>query len=62
VGEPTLVTDECGGFYDRAAAEVRRRARGRRDRLGFRVPALVIGPYVKTTSSMVRDHTSALKH
>jgi phospholipase C len=32
--------------------------------LGFRVPAMVIGPYVKQayTSSVQYDHTSALKH
>ncbi len=34
------------------------------DQMGFRVPALVMGPYAKQgyVSSVVRDHTSALKH
>ncbi len=34
------------------------------EQMGFRVPALVMGPYVKQghVSSVVRDHTSALKH
>src|SRR6185503_11053847 len=32
--------------------------------LGFRVPALVVGPYVKPgyVSSTIRDHTSVLRH
>jgi len=34
------------------------------EQMGFRVPALVMGPYAKQgyVSSVVRDHTSALKH
>jgi phospholipase C len=67
--EQTLLVvtyDEHGGFYDHVApprAADERVADGF-DQLGFRVPALVIGPYVKQghVSSVVRDHTSALKH
>ncbi len=58
--------DENGGFFDhvpppKAADE--RAAQGF-DQLGFRVPAMVIGPYTKQgyVSSVVYDHTSALKH
>jgi phospholipase C len=58
--------DENGGFFDHvppptAADE---RADLGFDQLGFRVPTLVAGPYVKQgyVSSEIYDHTSALKH
>jgi phospholipase C len=58
--------DENGGFYDHvppgtAADDMPELGF---DQLGFRVPALVIGPYVKQgyVSSVDYDHTSALKH
>jgi phospholipase C len=62
-----LVTyDEHGGFYDHVPPPTTTddRAAEGFDQLGFRVPALVVGPYVKRghVSSVVRDHTSALKH
>lgn len=58
--------DEHGGFFDHVPppmAADERAAEGF-DRLGFRVPGLVAGPYVKDghVSSVVRDHTSVLKH
>jgi len=58
--------DEHGGFHDhvpppKAADD---RAADGFDQLGFRVPTLIIGPYVKTghVSSVQYDHTSVLKH
>jgi phospholipase C len=58
--------DEVGGFFDhvsppQAADE---RAKAGFDQLGFRVPTVVAGPYVKAghVSSVVRDHTSVLAH
>ena len=61
-----ITYDEHGGFFDHVAppkAADDRAAQGF-DQLGMRVPALVVGPYVKAghVSSVVRDHTSALKH
>jgi phospholipase C len=58
--------DENGGYYDHVAPPTvpdDRAAEGF-DQLGFRVPPLVIGPYVKQgyVSSVQYDHTSALKH
>jgi phospholipase C len=58
--------DEHGGFFDHVPPPTvadDRAAMGF-DQLGFRVPSLVIGPYVKQgfVSSVQRDHTSALKH
>jgi len=60
-----ITYDEHGGFFDHVAppkATDDRAALGF-DQLGMRVPALVVGPYVKAghVSSVVRDHTSALK-
>jgi phospholipase C len=58
--------DEHGGFYDHVAPPTAPDDRADQgfDRLGFRVPTLVAGPYVKQghVSSVVRDHTSALRH
>jgi phospholipase C len=67
--ESTLLVvtyDEHGGFFDHVAppkAADERTAQGF-DQLGFRVPAMVIGPYVKQgqVSSTIYDHTSVLKH
>lgn len=61
-----LTYDENGGFYDHVAPPTvfdERAAEGF-DQLGFRVPALIAGPYVRqgAVSSVVRDHTSALRH
>ncbi|HTJ46774.1 MAG TPA: alkaline phosphatase family protein [Kofleriaceae bacterium] len=58
--------DEHGGFFDHVPPPkcTDERASEGFDQLGFRVPALAIGPYVKAghVSSVVRDHTSALHH
>jgi len=58
--------DEHGGFFDHVAPPktVDDYASTGFDQLGFRVPTLVVGPYVKQgyVSSVVRDHTSAIKH
>lgn len=58
--------DEHGGFFDhvpppKAADD---RAAAGFDQLGFRVPTIVAGPYVKPghVSSVVYDHTSVLAH
>lgn len=61
-----VIYDEHGGFYDHVPppkAADDRAAEGF-DQLGFRVPALIVGPYVKKgyVSSTVYDHTSVLKH
>ena len=57
--------DENGGFFDHVAPPTTEddRADLGFDQLGFRVPSLVIGPYVKPgyVSSVQYDHTSALK-
>jgi phospholipase C len=58
--------DEHGGFFDHVPAPKApddRVAEGF-DQLGFRVPTLIAGPYVKkgNVSSTVYDHTSVLKH
>jgi phospholipase C len=62
----TVLYDEHGGFFDHVAppkAADDRAALGF-DQLGFRVPAMIMGPYVKKghVSSTVHDHTSVLKH
>jgi len=58
--------DEHGGYYDHVAPPKTAddRASDGFDQLGFRVPTLVAGPYVKRdhVSSVVRDHTSVLAH
>ena len=58
--------DEHGGFYDHVAPPTvpdDLAAQGF-DQLGFRVPALAIGPYAKQSyiSSVQYDHTSPIKH
>jgi phospholipase C len=62
-----LVTyDEAGGFFDHVPPPraVDDRAEAGFDQLGFRVPVVVAGPYVKQgyVSSVVRDHTSLIAH
>ncbi len=61
-----ITYDENGGFYDHVAPPTAPddRANLGFDQLGFRVPAMVIGPYAKQgyVSSVEYDHTSALKH
>ncbi len=57
--------DEHGGYFDHVAPPKTAddfAAQGF-DQLGFRVPTLVVGPYVKSAhvSSVQYDHTSALK-
>jgi hypothetical protein len=61
-----ITYDENGGFYDHVAPPKTAddlAAQGF-DQLGFRVPTMVIGPYVKENniSSVQYDHTSCLKH
>ncbi|HET9627126.1 MAG TPA: alkaline phosphatase family protein [Kofleriaceae bacterium] len=59
-----ITYDENGGFFDHVSPPTTKddRAADGFDQMGFRVPTLVAGPYVKTghVSSVVRDHTSAL--
>ena len=61
-----VVYDEHGGFYDHVAPPTAPddRAADGFGQLGFRVPAIVAGPYAKAgyVSSVQYDHTSALKH
>jgi len=62
-----LVTyDEHGGFFDHVPPPktVDQRAAIGFDQLGFRVPTMVMGPYVKQNyvSSVVYEHCSALRH
>ncbi len=61
-----LIYDEHGGFFDHVAPPKTAddRASEGFDQLGFRIPAIAIGPWVKKghVSSVVRDHTSVLKH
>ncbi len=62
-----ITYDEHGGFFDHVpppAGQPDEHAADGFDQLGFRVPALVIGPYAKSghVSSVVRNHASALKH
>ncbi|HEY1813850.1 MAG TPA: alkaline phosphatase family protein [Kofleriaceae bacterium] len=64
--------DENGGFFDHVnppstsddTATMFPMATPGFEQCGFRVPAIVVGPYVKQNyvSSVVYDHTSALKH
>jgi len=60
-----ITYDENGGFFDHVPPPktVDDFAADGFDQMGFRVPALVIGPYVEHgVSSTVRDHTSMLAH
>jgi phospholipase C len=62
-----LITyDENGGFFDHVPPPTTadNYASTGFDQLGFRVPTIVAGPYVKQghVSSVVYDHTSVLKH
>ncbi|HVK74119.1 MAG TPA: alkaline phosphatase family protein [Kofleriaceae bacterium] len=61
-----ITYDEHGGFFDHVPPPTVAddRAADGFDQLGFRVPAYVVGPYVKAgfVSSVQRDHTSALRH
>jgi len=62
--------DEHGGFFDHVAPPTTTDDTLARfgvdgfQQMGFRVPAMVIGPYAKQgyVSSVTYDHTSALKH
>ena len=62
--------DEHGGYYDHVPPPVTTDDTLAKfgvdgfQQMGFRVPTMVIGPYVKQghVSSVVFDHTSALKH
>jgi len=58
--------DEHGGFFDHVPPPkvADDRAADGFDQLGFRVPTLIVGPWVKEghVSSVVYDHTSILKH
>lgn len=62
--------DEHGGFFDHVSPPMTTDDTLQKwgvdgfTQLGFRVPALVVGPYVKQSyvSSVQYDHTSALKH
>lgn len=65
-----ITYDENGGFFDHVSpptttddTEAQFGITGF-DQMGFRVPTIVAGPYVKQNyvSSVVYDHTSALKH
>jgi phospholipase C len=66
-----LITyDEHGGFFDHVPPPKTTDTTAADfgvdgfDQMGFRVPTMVIGPYAKQSyvSSVVYDHTSALKH
>ena len=61
-----ITYDEHGGFFDHVSPPrtVDARAAQGFDQLGFRVPTLVAGPYVKQSyvSSKVYEHCSALRH
>ena len=59
-----ITYDEHGGFFDHVPPPSVTDERAEFRQLGFRVPTMVIGPYVKQNyvSSVQYDHTSALKH
>ncbi len=62
--------DENGGYFDHVAPPTTvddtldKFGKAGFEQMGFRVPTIVAGPYVKQkyTSSVTYDHTSALKH
>ncbi len=59
--------DEHGGFFDHVSPPMTTgdaRAADGFDQLGFRVPTLIVGPYVKPghVSSITYDHCSVLRH
>jgi phospholipase C len=61
-----ITYDEHGGFFDHVPppkAPDERAAQGF-DQLGFRVPAIIAGPYARRghVSSVVREHTSITRH
>ncbi|OGQ24446.1 MAG: hypothetical protein A2138_14070 [Deltaproteobacteria bacterium RBG_16_71_12] len=56
-----ITYDEHGGFFDHVSPPQTADARPEFRQLGFRVPGLVIGPYVSPqVSSTVFDHTSVI--
>lgn len=60
-----ITYDENGGFFDHVPppTTVDDHAAAGFDQMGFRVPTLVCGPYIKQgISSTVRDHCSMLAH
>jgi phospholipase C len=65
-----ITYDENGGFFDHVSPPkttddtLAKYGQDGFDQLGFRVPAMVIGPYVKPgyVSHTIYNHTSALKH
>ncbi len=61
-----IAYDEAGGFFDHVPPGTAPDALASMgfNQLGFRIPGFVIGPYAKQgyVSSVVRDHTSPLKH
>lgn len=61
-----ITYDEHGGFFDHVAPPKTAddRAAEGFDQLGFRVPTIITGPYVKAgyVSSVQYDHTSVMKH
>ncbi|HTM19437.1 MAG TPA: alkaline phosphatase family protein, partial [Kofleriaceae bacterium] len=61
-----ITYDEHGGFFDHVAPGTApdERAADGFGQLGFRVPAMVIGPYAKQSyvSSVDYEHTSCIKH
>jgi phospholipase C len=58
-----ITYDEHGGFFDHVAPPSTEDERPEFRQLGFRVPTIVAGPYVKKSyiSPVQYDHTSALK-
>ena len=65
-----ITYDENGGYFDHVPPPttvdetLAKFGKPGFEQMGFRVPAIVVGPYVKQgyVSSTVRDHCSALKH
>jgi phospholipase C len=59
-----ITYDEHGGYYDHVVPPKAPDALEPFQQFGFRVPAMVIGPYAKEAhvSSVQYDHTSVLKH